>query len=71
MWSYTEDLVEAELFGFKRGSFAGADATRPGKIEAADEGKLFLDEIGELPLDAQVKLLRDLQQCESSKMGTG
>jgi two-component system NtrC family response regulator len=65
-----KDLVEAELFGFKRGSFTGADATRPGKIEAADEGTLFLDEIGELPLDAQVKLLRVLQQGEISKIGS-
>jgi two-component system NtrC family response regulator len=64
-----EDLVEAELFGYTRGSFTGAHATRPGKIEAADEGTLFLDEIGELPLDAQVKLLRVLQQGEISKIG--
>lgn len=65
-----KDLVEAELFGYKRGSFTGADTTRPGKIEAADEGTLFLDEIGELPLDAQVKLLRVLQQGEISKIGS-
>lgn len=65
-----KDLVEAELFGYKRGSFTGADATRPGKIEAADGGTLFLDEIGELPLDAQVKLLRVLQQGEISKIGS-
>jgi DNA-binding NtrC family response regulator len=64
-----KDLVEAELFGYTRGSFTGAHATRPGKIEAADEGTLFLDEIGELPLDAQVKLLRVLQQGEISKIG--
>jgi two-component system NtrC family response regulator len=65
-----KDLVEAELFGYKRGSFTGADTTRPGKIEAADEGTLFLDEIGELPLEAQVKLLRFLQQGEISKIGS-
>ncbi len=65
-----KDLVEAELFGYKRGSFTGADTTRPGKIEVADEGTLFLDEIGELPLDAQVKLLRVLQQGEISKIGS-
>ena len=65
-----KDLVEAELFGYKRGSFTGADTTRPGKIEDADEGTLFLDEIGELPLDAQVKLLRVLQQGEISKIGS-
>lgn len=65
-----KDLVEAELFGYTRGSFTGANATRSGKIEAADEGTLFLDEIGELPLDAQVKLLRVLQQGEISKIGS-
>ncbi len=64
-----KDLVEAELFGYIRGSFTGALTTRAGKIEAADEGTLFLDEIGELPLDAQVKLLRVLQQGEISKIG--
>jgi two-component system NtrC family response regulator len=65
-----KDLVEAELFGYTRGSFTGANTTRTGKIEAADEGTLFLDEIGELPLDAQVKLLRVLQQGEISKIGS-
>jgi DNA-binding NtrC family response regulator len=65
-----KDLVEAELFGYLRGSFTGANATRPGKIEAADEGTLFLDEVGELPLDAQVKLLRVLQQGEIAKIGS-
>src|SRR5215475_11221180 len=64
-----KDLVEAELFGYTRGSFTGAHNSRPGKIETADEGTLFLDEIGELPLDAQVKLLRVLQQGEISKIG--
>lgn len=63
------DLVEAELFGYTRGSFTGANTTRSGKIELADKGTLFLDEIGELPLDAQVKLLRVLQQGEISKIG--
>jgi two-component system NtrC family response regulator len=65
-----KDLIEAELFGYTRGSFTGAHATRSGKIEAADEGTLFLDEIGELSLDAQVKLLRVLQQGEISKIGS-
>lgn len=65
-----KDLVEAELFGYTRGSFTGANTTRTGKIEVADEGTLFLDEIGELPLDAQVKLLRFLQQGEISKIGS-
>lgn len=64
-----KDLVEAELFGYIRGSFTGALTTRPGKIELADGGTLFLDEIGELPIEAQVKLLRVLQQGEISKIG--
>lgn len=63
------DLIEAELFGFSRGSFTGAVAAKPGKIELADGGTLFLDEIGELPLDAQVKLLRLLQQGEIERIG--
>ncbi|HLH33688.1 MAG TPA: sigma-54 dependent transcriptional regulator [Alloacidobacterium sp.] len=65
-----KDLIEAELFGYTRGSFTGAHTTRAGKIEAADGGTLFLDEIGELSLDAQVKLLRVLQQGEISKIGS-
>lgn len=64
-----KDLIEAELFGYIRGAFTGADTSRPGKIELADGGTLFLDEIGELPLEAQVKLLRVLQQGEISKIG--
>jgi DNA-binding NtrC family response regulator len=64
-----KDLIEAELFGYMRGAFTGADVSRPGKIELADGGTLFLDEIGELPLEAQVKLLRVLQQGEISKIG--
>lgn len=67
--SIPKELVEAELFGFMRGAFTGAQTTKPGKIELADEGTLFLDEVGELPLDAQVKLLRVLQQGEIAKIG--
>ncbi|HEY2040043.1 MAG TPA: sigma-54 dependent transcriptional regulator [Edaphobacter sp.] len=67
--SIPKELVEAELFGYTRGAFTGAQATKPGKIELADGGTLFLDEVGELPLDAQVKLLRVLQQGEIAKIG--
>ncbi|HVW76238.1 MAG TPA: sigma-54 dependent transcriptional regulator [Alloacidobacterium sp.] len=64
-----KDLVEAELFGFSRGSFTGAHANKVGRIELADGGTLFLDEIGELPAEAQVKLLRLIQHGEIEQVG--
>jgi two-component system NtrC family response regulator len=63
------ELLESELFGFTKGAFTGAMASKKGKIELADGGTLFLDEIGELPLELQVKLLRLLQQGELEKVG--
>ncbi|MGV7120409.1 sigma 54-interacting transcriptional regulator [Sphingopyxis sp. 550A] len=63
------DLVEAELFGVRRGAYTGADETRPGRFERADGGTLFLDEVGDLPLAAQVKLLRVLQTGELERLG--
>jgi len=64
-----ETLMESEMFGYERGSFTGANQTRKGYFEAADGGTVFLDEIGELSLSAQVKLLRVLQEKEIMRIG--
>jgi DNA-binding NtrC family response regulator len=64
-----ENLVESILFGHEKGSFTGAVDRRIGKFQEADTGTLFLDEVGELPLDAQVKLLRALQDGEIDPVG--
>lgn len=63
------ELIESELFGYEKGSFTGAREKKPGLFELANHGTVFLDEIGDLPLAAQVKLLRVLQEGEIDKIG--
>jgi DNA-binding NtrC family response regulator len=65
-----ENLLESELFGYDRGAFTGAAASKPGKFEMADKGTLFLDEIGDVPPATQVKLLRVLQEREFERLGS-
>lgn len=66
-----ENLFEAEMFGYEKGAFTGADRRRTGRIEQADGGTLFLDEVAEMPPAAQVKLLRVLEERSITRIGGG
>ncbi|GAB4323205.1 MAG: sigma-54 dependent transcriptional regulator [Candidatus Sumerlaeia bacterium] len=68
--SIPENLLESELFGYEKGAFTGADKTKLGLIEVANSGVLFLDEIGDLPLLLQAKILRVLQEKEIQRVGS-
>jgi DNA-binding NtrC family response regulator len=65
-----ENLMESELFGFDKGAFTGANTSKPGKFEQADGGTVFLDEIGDVPGNIQVKLLRILQEKQFERLGS-
>lgn len=67
--AFSRDLLESELFGYKSGAFTGAISDKKGLIEEADKGTLFLDELGEMPIDLQAKLLRLLESGEYLKVG--
>ena len=64
-----ETLLESELFGYEKGAFTGANASKPGKFEIANGGTLFLDEIGDMPLETQAKILRVIQDGQVERVG--
>jgi transcriptional regulator with GAF, ATPase, and Fis domain len=70
MAAIPRELIESELFGHEKGAFTGAYITRKGKFEEADGGTIFLDEIGEMDIDLQVKLLRVIQEREITRIGS-
>ncbi len=68
--SLSESILESELFGHEKGSFTGADATRIGRFEYADGGTLLLDEVGDLPVSTQIKLLRVIEERQITRVGS-
>ena len=69
-YSFSDTLLESELYGFEKGSFTGATERRKGRFEAADHGTLFLDEIGDLPLSTQIKILRNIEEKQIERIGS-
>ena len=67
--AFPENLVESELFGYEKGAFTGAVQRKPGRFDRADKGTIFLDEIGDLPLNVQIKMLRVLQDGSFERLG--
>ena len=65
-----DNLLESEMFGYVKGAFTGADKDKPGRFQEADGGTIFLDEIGDLPLSLQAKLLRVLEDKEFYPLGS-
>jgi two-component system nitrogen regulation response regulator NtrX len=65
-----KDLVESELFGYEKGAFTGAVQSKPGRLEAADQGTLFLDEVGDMSLETQAKFLRAIETGEIERLGS-
>jgi transcriptional regulator with PAS, ATPase and Fis domain len=64
-----KDLLESELFGYEKGAFTGANKSKPGKFEIGDKGTVFMDEIGDMPLETQAKILRVLQEGQVERLG--
>lgn len=69
-FSFSESMLEAELYGHEKGSFTGSTHTRIGRFEAANKGTLFLDEVGDIPLSVQTKILRNIERKEIERIGS-
>lgn len=69
-YSFSESLLESELYGHEKGSFTGSQGMRKGRFESADKGTLFLDEIGDIPLSTQIKILRNIENKQIERIGS-